>query len=605
MLDQAIKDVVTSRLLPRVQGPARYLGGEVNAVLKDHRRVRGRLCLAFPDAYSIGMSHHGLQVLYGVMNARSDWACERVFAPGTDMEALLREQGVPLYGLESFTPLSRYDVVGFTLQHELGATNLLTILDLGGIPLRAPHRDLRHPLVIAGGPCAHNPEPLARFIDLFVVGDGEETLPAVCDLWLEARGAAPDRTAALAEIARRVPGAYAPALYREEYDGDGRALPPCPALPDLPAVVRPAVLGDLDAMPLPTRPVVPYVECVQDRIAIEIMRGCPWRCRFCQSTTTKRPLRFRRVETIVRAALESYRNTGYNEVSLLSLSTSDYPHFDALITRLQEELRPLGVSISVPSLRVNHQWRLLAEQLSTDRRSGLTLAPEAARDDMRRQIGKAITNDDLLEGCRLAFGKGFQRVKLYFMCGLPGERREDLDGIVDLAEEISRLGRQVTGRPATVVASVSNFVPKPQTPFQWHGMQSPEYFEAAHRRLKYRKRMRSVQVKYHDLATSLLEGLVARGDRRVGEAIEAAWRRGARFDSWTDRFDPDLWRDVLGQSELDLGRLVHASYPDDAPLPWDHVGIRQGRTYLTREHGRSLGQLAEMRASAGCARPQD
>jgi len=632
MFNQALKDRVVRHLLPRVQTPAQYVGGEIGAVVKDRRRVRGTLCLAFPDTYAIGMSHHGLQVLYALMNRRPDWACERVFAPLPDMQRLLRQEGVPLYSLETFTPLEEFDLVGFTLQHDLGHTNVLTMLELGGIPLAAEERTLKHPLVMAGGPSVQNPEPVARFFDLFVLGDGEESLPEVCDAWLELRraGGRPEkgdksnlceapsgplrgkldlspfsgrersgRRELLAELARRLPYVYVPQLYVSRLDGTGRALPPCPALPGVPEVIRPAAVADLDAVPLPTAPVVPYVECVQDRITIEIMRGCPWRCRFCQSTTVKRPVRTRRVETIVRAALESYRNTGYNEVSLLSLSTSDYPHFDDLVGRLRQALGPLDVSISVPSLRVNRQWRALGEVLTTERRSGLTLAPEAARDDMRRQIGKRITNDDLMEGCRRAFAGGFQRVKLYFMCGLPGERREDLDGIIDMAEEISRLGRQVSGRPATVVANVSNFVPKPQTPFQWNAMQTREYFDAAHRHLRRRLRLRSVKLKYHDLESSLLEGLLCRGDRRLGQVIEAAWRKGARLDAWGDHFRPELWHEAIAEAGIDVDQTLHTPYPADARLPWEHVGAPRTRDELAREHQRSLDALAEMGCGAG------
>jgi radical SAM superfamily enzyme YgiQ (UPF0313 family) len=361
--------------------------------------------------------------------------------------------------------------------------------------------------------------------------------------------------------------------------------------PGLPERVDPAVVADLDAVPLPTRPVMPYIECVQDRIAMEIMRGCPNRCRFCQSTTIKRPLRYRRVETIVAAAMESYRNTGYNEISLLSLSTSDYPEFDPLMRRLQETFRPLGVSIAVPSLRINEQLRTIGELLTTDRTSGLTLAPEAARDEMRRQVGKNITNEDLYAGCRSAMAVGFQRVKLYFMCGLPGEQQVDLDGIIEMSEVISRLGKEVAGRYATVVANVSNFVPRPHTPYQWHGMRRREYFHQAHDYLRSRLRYRSIQLKCHDVDTSLLECVLARGDRRLSAVIEAAWRQGARFDAWSEEFRPDLWWSALAQAGIDVESLVHRDYALDTPLPWDHIGIRQGRAYLEKEH--SLARALE------------
>ena len=589
MINGDLKERIVRQVLPAVQTPAQYIGGELGAVRKDLGRVRGKLCLAFPDQYSIGMSHHGLQVLYALMNGRDDWACERVFAPMRDMEELMRQQGLPWYSLESFTPLSQFDVLGFTLQYDLCSTNVLTILDLGGIPLVAEGRGMEHPLVIAGGPCAVNPEPMARFIDLFVVGDGEESLPQVCDLWLDLRASGLNRREALVEMAVRLPFVYVPQAYEPEFDAQGRQTAVRPLRTGVPAVIEPAVVADLDAMPLPTFPIVPFIECVQDRMAIEIMRGCPNRCRFCQSSAIKRPVRMRKVDTIIRGALETYRNTGLNELSLLSLSTSDYPYYDELVSRLQAEFRPLGVSISVPSLRINEQLRTVGDLLNTNRTSGLTLAPEAARDEMRVRIGKRIHNDDLYAGCRSAMANGFHRVKLYFMCGLPGEQEEDLAGIIEMAETISRLGKEVRGRYATVVASVSNFVPKPQTPFQWNGMQTREYFRQAHQSLRARVRFRDIQVKCHDVETSLLEGLLARGDRRMGLVIEGAWRRGARFDAWDDHLQPDLWWQAVAESNIDVDAVLHRPYPLDAKLPWDHIAIRQGREYLEKEQAESRG----------------
>ena len=607
MKNDQLKDYLVRNILHRVQMPAQYLGGELNVVRKDHGGVRGKLCLAFPDAYTIGMSHHGLQVLYTLMNNREDWVCERVYAPWPDMEAALRDAQLPLYGLESFTPLSDFDVLGVTLQYEVCYTNLLTILDLGGIPLHADRRTLADPLVLAGGPCTQNPEPVAPFVDLAVTGDGEPSLPAICDLWLQLRDqlvategeASGDagrrqREQVLAQMAARLPFAYAPRFYEPEYFDDGRYATLNRTRPDVPETIEPSVISDLDSIPLPTRPIVPFNECVHDRIAIEIMRGCPWQCRFCQSTVIKRPLRIREVDTIIDAALESYRNTGYNEISLLSLSTSDYPHFEQLVTRMQEVFQPLGVNISVPSLRVNEQLKSVARLIHTGRRNGLTLAPEVARDDMREQIRKKIKNEDLYEGCRVAFRHGFQRVKLYFMCGLPGERPVDLDGIVDMAEHIARIGKEEMGRYARVTASVSNFVPKAHTPYQWNGMQSREYFHWAHRYLRNRCRMRSVQVKCHNVETSLLEGALSRGDRRTAAAIELAWRRGARMDSWSERFDADRWWNAMSDAGIDVPRTIHQPYELSDRLPWDHVNVKYGRPFLEKEQQRSVVQLDKM-----------
>ena len=606
MLNTQLKDLVVSRLLSCVQTPAQYVGGELNMVRKDHRQVRGKLCLAFPDTYTIGMSHHGLQVLYSLMNARDDWACERAFTPLLDFEEQLRRHNLPLYSLETFTPLCDFDVLGISLQYEISYTNILTMLDLGRVPLRSLDRTLGQPLVIAGGPCAQNPEPLAPFVDLVVTGDGEPALPLVCDLWLElkheyrhALAASPEesrcaREAMLAQMAARLPFAYVPRFYEPEYYADGRLATLNRTRSDVPETIEPSVISDLDSIPLPVRPIVPYVECVHDRLAIEIMRGCPWQCRFCQSTVIKRPMRIREVETIVQGALESYRNTGLNEISLLSLSTSDYPHFEQLIHRMREVFNPLGVSVSVPSLRVNEQLRSVAALVGSDRHSGLTLAPEVARDDMREQIRKKIKNEDLYEGTRQAFRNGFRRVKLYFMCGLPGERPVDLDGIIEMAETISRIGKEELGFYTETVASVSNFVPKSHTPYQWNGMQTREYFQWAHRYLRNRRHLAAVKVKCHPVETSLLEGLLSRGDRRVADAIELAWRRGARLDSWWEHMKPDLWWKALADTGVDIDAIVHRPFALDARLPWDHVNVKKGRTFLEKEQQRATLQLAEM-----------
>ncbi len=398
----------------------------------------------------------------------------------------------------------------------------------------------------------------------------------------------------LAQLAAELPFAYVPRFYEPDYGADGRLTGLEPTRPGVPETIEPCVIGDLDAMPLPTRPIVPFVECVHDRISIEIMRGCPWQCRFCQSTVIKRPLRIREVETIVAAALESYRNTGYHEISILSLSTSDYPHFERLVKRLQETFRPLGVNISVPSLRVNEALKSVAALMDPRNRNSLTLAPEVARDDMREQIRKKIKNEDLYEGCRQAFRNGFQQVKLYFLCGLPGERPVDLDGIVDMAETLAAIGREERGRPAKITASVSNFVPKAHTPYQWNGMQTRDYFHWAHRYLRGRRRNSSVVVKCHDVETSLLEGVISRGDRRISAAVELAYRRGARLESWQEQMQPDLWWKALADAGIDVEQALHQPYEIGDRLPWDHINVKKGRTYLEKEQNRAVLQLASM-----------
>ncbi len=606
MINLSLKESLERRVLAKVRTPAQYIGGERNIVVKDHREVDGTLCLCFPDAYTIGMSHHGLQVLYSLMNARPDWAAERCFTPWPDMEEQLRQNGIPLYSLETFTPLKDFDVVGFSLQYEISSPNILTMLDLGGIRLHAEQRTMADPLILAGGPCAQNPEPVADFVDCFVTGDGEPALPEICDMWLQLRNAAKEnggwlegesgrkqREDALAEMAKRLPYCYVPRFYQAEYR-DGRIVSMHRTRSDVPATIAPSVISDLESIPLPTSPVVPFVECVHDRIAIEIMRGCPHLCRFCQSTVIKRPLRTRSVETIVAAALESYRNTGFNEISILSLSSSDYPHFEQLVLKLKETFNPLGVNISVPSLRVNEQLRTIADLVGNGRRSGLTLAPEVARDDMREQIRKKIKNDDLYEGCRTAFKNNYESVKLYFLCGLPGERPVDLEGIVEMAETIARIGKEVKGRLPKVTASVSNFVPKAHTAYQWNGMQRREYFQWAHAHMWKHRTIRGINIKCHSIETSLLEGVLSRGDRRTGKAIELAWQRGARMDGWNEMLDPTRWWQAINDCNIDIEKQLHEPYQMMDKLPWDHINIKFGREYLQKEQSRSVVQLEAM-----------
>jgi radical SAM family uncharacterized protein len=600
MLNTALKEAIF-RVLPRVQTPAQYSGGEVNSVVKDHRAVRGKLCLAFPDTYTIGTSHHGLQVLYTIMNDDPQWACERAFTPWPDFEAELRRHRLPLCSLETFTPLRDFDVIGFSLQYEVCYTNILTMLDLGGIPLHSKDRTLDHPLIIAGGPGAQNPELLAPFVDVFIIGDGEESLPWVMDRWMtlkEKARTSPERQRRedlIADLVGHTTWAYAPQFYEPEYHADGTIAAMNRTRADVPREITACTITqDFDAIPLPKRPIVSFVQTPHDRIAIEIMRGCPWQCRFCQSTVIKRPLRVRSVETIVQAALESYKNTGYDEISLLSLSTSDYPYFEELVTRMYEVFGPLGVNVSLPSLRINNQLRTVPKLMAGARKSGLTLAPEVARDDMREQIRKKIKNDDLYEGCREAFKNGWQRVKLYFMCGLPGERQADLDGIVDMAETISRIGKEATGRYKEVTASVSNFVPKPHTPYQWNGMQTREYLRWAGWYLRNRVKHRSVKVKQHNVECSLLEGILTRGDRRVAPALEEAWRRGARLDGWSECFQPDIWWQTFADLGLDVAWYSQRTRPLTEVLPWDHVNVKKGREYLEKEQTRSLVQLQVM-----------
>ncbi|MDR2345056.1 MAG: TIGR03960 family B12-binding radical SAM protein [Planctomycetaceae bacterium] len=572
--DIEFRNCIERILLSDVMLPGQYIGGEFGSICKRREDVRGRFCFAFPDVYTIGMSNYGLQLLYSIMNRCEAWSCERVFAPYHDMELSLRKNGLPLYSLETFTPLFEFDIIGFTLQYEMSFTNVLTILDLGGVPIHCSKRtSMSFPLIIAGGPSATNPEPMSDFIDIFLIGDGEELLPAVCDSWLELKSERKTlkRRDALLEMGRRFKNIVVPAFYSVQFQSNGLAGCPQPIEQGLPDVIHPAVVDDIDRFEPPIKRIVPLVECVHDRVSIEIMRGCPGQCKFCVSTRQKKPIRFRSIDSIVRIARESILATGSNEVSLLSLSTSDYPQLDLLLAKLREELSPMGVSISVPSLRVNSQLSNMMQNLTTERTSGLTVAPEAALDDMRRRIGKPITNENLMSGCEAAFLNGFNRVKMYFLCGLPEESENDIDGIIDLSIEIMKLGKKVSGRNPTVTSNVSNFVPKPHSKWERAGMQKEQYFTDVHSRLLNRVKRTGVSLKYHTLETSLLEALLCRADRRVGKVIEQAWRRGARLDAWTDYFRYDYWQQAINDSDLNIDLIVHSNIPENTELPWEYV----------------------------------
>ena len=609
--DTKLRRSVESMLLPDIRTPGQYIGGEVGQIVKPAESVQARLCFCFPDVYSIGMSNIALAVLYDVVNSRAELSCERAFCPSPDFETALRDACLPLYSLETFTPLNAFDVVGFTLQYELCYTSVLTMLDLGGIPIRREERGVDAPLVVAGGPASSNPEPMADFIDVFLLGDGEESLPQALQLWAQLKEqygvkralhsengkfdrqelpierAKAIRREMILELVKRIPSAYAPEFYRVEYDATGRAKRPRPIIDDVNEYIHSAIVRDLNAFPPPKRPLIPLIESVQDRISVEIMRGCPQKCRFCQSTQLKRPIRTRSVDLIIETIREASANTGVDEATLLSLSSSEYPKFEDALARISGALAPCGVSLAVPSLRVNHQLSSVVQELTTERSSSLTVAPEAARDEMRRRIAKRVTNDDLFAGCRAAFEHGFARIKMYFMCGFPKETEDDLVGIVALANDICRLSKEVRGKWAQVVANVSNFVPKPHTPLQWEAMQTRKYFTEAHRILRSTRRERSVEVKYHALNVSLLEGLLTRGDRRVGRVVETAWRLGARLDPWHEHFNPEIWERAIAQHNLDVDLIAHTPYSLDAELPWDHIVLFNSKELLKKEHALS------------------
>jgi radical SAM family uncharacterized protein/radical SAM-linked protein len=567
------------RLLPLVEKPGRYLGNERGSVRKDDAQVRVRFALAFPEVYEIAQSHLGLQILYDVLNRRPDVAAERCYAPWTDMEALLRARGLPLVSLESHRPLRDFDLVGFSLQYELTYTNLVTMLELGGIPLRSADRGPGDPIVVGGGPCAFNPEPIAPFLDAVVLGDGEQAVGELCDVVAAHRGS--DRATLLRALAD-IAGVYVPSLFTPRYADDGTLLAVEP-VPGAPARVAKRVLPDLDLVPLPANPVVPNLGVVHDRASVEVMRGCVKGCRFCQAGYIYRPLRERNPERVVEHTTSLMQRTGYEEVSLLSLSTGDYSGVNPVLKTLMDRLAPERVAVSLPSTRVDALSPKILEEIRRVRKTGFTLAPEAGTQRLRDVIQKEYREEELLAAARLFADLGWRSLKLYFMIGLPSETEDDVRGIAELAGRVKR----ATKNRLKVTASVSTFSPKPHTPFQWAGQLTIAETEARHALLRHELRRRGVEFKWHDPRLSWLEGVFARGDRRLADVIETAQRRGARFDGWSDQCRLDVWQEALaahgfaGDAHLRRRRL-------DEVLPWDHLDAGVSRTFLARDLARAV-----------------
>jgi len=585
------------RLLPYVSTPGQYIGHELNAVVKDPAAVDVHVALAFPDTYSLGMSHLGLQILYAILNARGDCLAERVFAPWPDMEQQMRRHGVPLYSLESRRPVRQFDILGFSLQYEMSYTNVLTMLDLAGIAVKSADRTADDPLVIAGGPGALAPEPMADFIDLFVLGDGEGKIDELIDAFKRLRRSGTcDRAALLRALASEVSCLYAPSLYDVSYNADGTLDTIEPRHAGLPLPVPRHWVRDLDAAPYPERPIVPYVHVVHDRITLEVMRGCAHGCRFCQAGMTKRPVRHRSVDRLVQIATRSYAATGHSEMSLASLSTGDYPHLAELTERLMAHFAPLKVGLSVPSLRVGPALWELPSMVSVVRKTGLTFAPEAASERLRTVINKDITNADLFEACRQAFCHGWRLVKLYFMIGLPTETESDVMAIVDLARQVSELRRQEKGGPANVNVAVSTFVPRPHTPFQWEAMAPVDYVRDMQQRLRLRAGPRRIQLKFHSAERSFLEGVFARGDRRLGAVILRAWQAGARFDGWDEQFDFARWQQAFADCSIDPAFYAQRGRAPNELLSWDHIHAGVHKEFLAAERE----QAAKGHVTPGC-----
>ena len=597
MIMPSLPQRVSAELLPFVKQPSQYIGGEINQLVgpDDWDRARVRVVIGFPDTYTIGMSHLGCQILYWLCNHTPGVCAERVYCPWGDAERIMRAKGIVVFSWVTRRPGSGCVFLAVSLQYEMSFTNLLTLLDLARIPLRAAQRDDSHPLIIVGGPQADNPEPVADFVDLVVLGDGEESMKAILEKHKELKDAGVPRREMIAHLAEAFEWIYAPAGYDVTYNPDATIRAITPQSKRFRPSIHRCQTPDFDSAPFPIRPLVPYTQVVHDRIAIEIMRGCPQRCRFCHAGYTKRPLRLRSVERILDIAEEMYFSTGIDELGLLSLSTADYPHLKELAERVNEVFKPRGVNISVPSLRVDKMLADIPAMVNAVRKSGLTIAVEAARDDMRAAIRKKVTDGHLLEGVHAAYQAGWKTVKLYFMAGFPGERQADIDGIFDLSRQVSELRRQVSGSPANVTASVGWLVPKPYTPFQWMAQATPDYFHEVRRRLRDAagKTRCAVRIKTHNVDRSILEAVFARGDRRLSDAIEAAWRLGARFDGWDEVFDPSLWKRAFAETGISVDFYAHRERLADEVFPWSHLHAGPPDPYLRHQYEDVFTQLQE------------
>jgi len=569
-----LKETVEKNFLPLVRMPGRYIGGEVNQVVKDLSKMELTMALCFPDTYEIGMSNTGVSIIYNVVNSL-EWACaERVFTPWIDAEQVLRKKEIPLYTLESMAKVRDFNVLAFSLTTELCPTNILLTLDLSGIPLKSENRSELDPIVIAGGQLSNCAEPAADFIDIFLLGEGEEITAEILQCLREHKQNKTPRSEILLDVAEKFEWAYVPSLYEFEYDGE-KIKSFKAKLPHLRTSFEDAQVEDFDNAPVPKKPIVPFTEAIHERISIEVMRGCPGSCRFCQASYCRKKPRFRSVENIVATAIENYEATAFDTVSLLSLSTSDYPWLGELIDKLNEYFIPHKVGISLPSLRVDKQLELVPKMATSVRKSGLTIAVESASEKLRIMMNKKVTNENLFKAISAAYGAGFQRVKLYFMAGFPGETLDDVREIVDLAYEVAKLRKDVDGKLANVTAAVNWLIPKPHTPMGWFGQQSQDYFLEAKNVIFERKRelkAKCVKFNFHRLEQSQLEAALARGDRRVGKVIEDAYHNGARFDLWSETFNFDAWQKAFTDNNIEIDSLAQKSYSLDEILPWDHLG---------------------------------
>ena len=587
-----------SSFLHKVQKPARYLGGEVHQIVKDPAQVRVSVALAFPDVYDIGMSHLGTKILYSLLNKSEDLLCERAFAPWLDMEAELRERGLPILTLENRRSLAEFDIVGFSLQYEMTFTNVLNMLELCGIPLRSRDRDERHPLIVAGGPVATQPEPMAPFIDIFLIGDGEEKLPQMLRRFADCRDAGMSRRDTLIVLAR-LDSLYVPSLYATQLDPDsGFEVVMYALAPEIPAHPKRAIVEDLNRFPFPDDAPIAAAEAIFDRLSVEIARGCTEGCRFCQAGMIYRPVRERDPKQVIDTVLSALDKTGYDEAGLTTLSTADYSCISPLMSQLMRELKQRNVSLSVASLRAYGVDENSLDEMASYRAQGLTFAPEAGTQRMRDVVNKNVTEEDLARTAERVFSRGWNRMKLYFMIGLPGEADEDVAGIMETGRRMKEIGFHHVGRKVGITCAVSSHVPKPHTPFQWVAMDSIEEIERKQDLLQRLARQYRLEFRRHDPRTSFLEGVLGRGDRRVADAIELAFRSGARFDGWDEQLKWPQWLAALEQSGIDP-QLYLGTLRTDVRLPWDHLDMQIDAKFLLRDYKRALKD----KLSPPCGKP--
>lgn len=581
-MDEKQKREFETALLPRVERPGRYCGGEINSVAKDPAACDVRMALIFPDVYEVGMSHLGFTLVYHLVNGIERAACERAFAPWPDMEAELRKSNMPLCSLETGTPLCDFDIVGFTLAYEMGYTNVLTVLDLGGITLRASDRGEGDPLVIAGGCCTFNPEPVADFFDMVALGDGEELVPELIECMRAMKRVGASRADILL-AASKIKGIYVPSLYKPVYrDGSFAGMETAPGVPP---VVNKRIVEDLDAAFYPAQPIVPGIEAVQDRGRVEIFRGCTRGCRFCHAGMVYRPIRERSPEKVAALAKSIFETTGCEEISLLSFNATDYAALDETLEAIDAFASEMRASVSLPSTRLDTFTSGVGKKLRSVRPSGLTFAPEAGSQRLRDVINKQLSEEEIFNALDAAFRQGWTKVKLYFMIGLPGETDEDIDAIAEMVERMQRMARRAKSKrgKSDFTVSVSTFVPKAHTPFQWHGMDGAESLDRKQKKLVHRLRSTRVKLNTHDIETSVLEGVMSRGDRRISRVIETAWKLGCRFDGWTEQFKYDLWKQAFAEAGLDPDAIAMKVFDNDAPLPWEHINCGVTRKFLMLE----------------------